>query len=140
MKLKFANFELSKKLQDIGFNEEVKTYYDNNKELKCSYVYHKNELWIKASVPKIFFSAPTLELAKMWFREKHGINISITVNWNEGIYKDSSYRKYTCQTEHKSCDESIGSYIGMFETYEEALEQGLLDVCRIVNKKQNHNN
>ena len=70
-----------------------------------------------------------------WFREKYGISVSITINWEEGIGKDSSYGKYACSLEHKSYNESIGEFIGVFKRYEEAELECLKGLIEMVKPK-----
>jgi hypothetical protein len=69
------------------------------------------------------FSAPTLELAKMWFREVHGIHININHTCDENIwmyYIENWKRDY----ENEST----------FNSYETALSEGLKEACKLIKK------
>lgn len=109
MKLQFVSFKLAKELEKIGFDEPTNPFnnvsYYNYKGIfegdSLMSLKHRKD---KNSKYKNVI-APTLELAKMWVRERYGINIY--------CYQPNKYWAHNLEDEAK------------YETYEEALEEAL---------------
>ena len=131
MELELCDFELSVMLKEVGFNWKCFNRYSdkpkgvgrtiNNLELVLDLSMAKEEYLVDANKYNHVFwniSAPTLELAKMWFREIHGINIVIQkVVGNKG----TAFETVTYTHE--------GSPWRTKETYNQALSAGLKEEC-----------
>ena len=106
----YVSYEVAKLLKEKGFNEPCYTcYIDDNEISRCDYLSTNFELIDNA------FSAPTLQMAMKWLRNK-GIYIQIRRNVNTYLYgaimlKDGSDTYATIPSE--------------LETYEEAIEAAL---------------
>jgi len=134
LKLPCASFELAKLLKELEFDVYCKTNYYANDYLRkyhvagdsldhwVAYINSGKELgftfteWDDFRIEsEMCYKAPTLELAKMWFREKHKINIQID---NVGTH-----------WQHK-----MDCLDNDYSTYEEALESGLIEACELIKK------
>ena len=134
MEKEFIPYEQALELKELGFDEPCIAFYEP----------HNEEVMI-VGVPQRYndpsllyvtdFCAPPYSQAFRWFRDKYGINVSISINWEEGIGKDSSYGKYACSLQHKSYDESIREFIGVFEKYEKAELKCLKQLIEMVKSK-----
>jgi len=119
MKKEFIPYEQALELKELGFDKEQ--YLGWYESFYSSGTPHLQTEWLEEYLDfDILVPAPLYQQAFRWFREKYGISVSISINWEEGIGKDSSYGKYACSLQHKSYDESIGEFIGVFEKYEKA--------------------
>ena len=150
MEKELVPYEPSSELKELGFDEPCFGYYVDGElrginlgmeELGGIEPYYQRFKFHTLSnhntnnPNKIITTAPTFSQAFRWFRENHGISVSITINWEEGIGKDSSYGKYACSLEHKSYNESIGEFIGVFKRYEEAELECLKGLIEMVKPK-----
>jgi len=123
LELKLVSPRLAKLLKEAGFDIGTIYYYDAVGD-KCS---ESTKLNWNISVEALY-SAPTLELAKMWLREKHNMYIDIVSDYmlykaNENICFNMMIKKNLIL-----CEASP------FGTYEEALEEGLIDACELIKK------
>jgi len=128
MYLKTVNKELAIKLKELGFDlptiscfhpryglySSVSEYRDAF-ESPEDFDHYNSSHWVKG-----YYSAPTLELAKQWFREKHGIIITVS-------YDLGDYELFIDVDKHSG---STG-YDIIYGSYEEALEAGLLEACNL---------
>jgi len=130
MKLKLVSFNLAKKLKEIGFTGFYNTtdyikVYDNGYSFKdvgqLTEVKGEDEVGVN-----YYCLAPTLELAKMWFREKHNICISVDIN----ICKEYFFMFTNILT-----GKNIRCSNTYYKTYEAALEKALLEVCNLIKNK-----
>jgi hypothetical protein len=71
-----------------------------------------------------FISAPTLELAKMWFREVYDIHISIIIR--------TGTSKYRCRIDYKEKDDWKNSVAGIFDNHNQALSAGLKEAVKLI--------
>ena len=117
MEKEFVPYEQALALKELGFDESTYTWRQHGNGISGD-VEGKRDYYNRKG--DIYTALPLYQQAFRWFREKYGISISISINWEEGIGKDSSYGKYACSLQHKSYDESIGEFIGVFEKYEKA--------------------
>lgn len=121
IKEEFVSFETAKLLKKKGFDIPVHTFYNIKGELHSyigDMVTHdvNSEVYINLE----FYNAPTQALVYRWLREKHLLNIDISIQnggtWNYGI------EDITCPFDGgiipKHWDDG-------FKTYEEALEAGI---------------
>ena len=129
MYLKAVSKELAIKLKGLGFDLPTISYYHPRYDLyheQASYgdafnnpedfMHYNSAEWAKG-----YYSAPTLELAKQWFREKHGIIITVS-------YDLGDYEIFIDVDNHSGSEGNDRIY----DTYEEALEVGLLEACNLI--------
>ncbi len=116
------SFEVAKLAKEKGFDVTVQHFYGKD----------QNELydaWGSNKELKNWCTAPTQSLLQKWLREKHDIVIkcdSMTRDFNNGGYKDW-YCDIRTISHHIAGEARDG-----FETYEEALEQGLLEALELL--------
>ncbi len=136
MEKEFVPYEQALELKELGFDELCITRYCTVTEWEKP----TGEIFLQLLdcmlSDKNLTKAPLYQQAFRWFREKYGISVSISINWEEGIGKDSSYGKYACSLEHKSYDESIGEFIGVFEKYEKAELKCLKGLIEMVKENE----
>jgi len=151
MKLKEVGFELAKKLKEIGFDIPVRARYaeiegrdvefkEYRKKEPESFNSYKFQTEHDKSIEAVFTNAPTQALAQMWFRKKHNIEIEISLG-GEIESTDSKYF-FSIGMLHNIANKKgktpLWYFIGedlLYDTYEKALEAGLLKACEIVKNK-----
>ncbi len=121
MELKLVSFELAKLLKEVGFDVKVLNFYDQNKEVSKS-TYKDLCNWNDEVLRDSAYSAPQLELAKQWFREKHEIIIRPIDEAHPKIWV------FDIISKKGSFHYALTSY----ESYEEALEQGLIEAIKLI--------
>lgn len=134
MQLKKVSFDLAKKLDEIGF--DVTTGTDCCKKTLDDEIIHNKDRrnCAKHDRAKRYLNEPTLELAKKWFREV--MKIEVEVSFDEGLLQ----LPYGFLV--KPCDYKVEGYfvngfvMNGFESYDVALENGLLRACEIVKKEK----
>ena len=145
MEKEFVPYEQALELKELGFDEPCFYQYvrdfDNDEELipitsETNHPILRDNNQVSLCSGGDCFAAPLYQQAFRWFREKYGISVSISINWEEGIGKDSSYGKYACSLQHKSYDESIGEFIGVFEKYEKAELKCLKELIEMVKENE----
>ena len=114
MKEQLVSFEVAKLAKDVGFN--LKTHY-------C----YLDEYNFKPFIEKVkCMSAPTQSLIQKWLRETYSIYISIKTHLNlDGKYL-FSFNYYL--------NNKIVKNNKRFKTYEEALENGLIECLKHLKK------
>ena len=71
----YVSFETAKLLKEKGFNEEVLTYYIYDTESKF-YEFRLDDRWDNPNnFPGDCISAPTIQMAMKWLREKYNLEI-----------------------------------------------------------------
>jgi hypothetical protein len=134
MEKEFVPYEQALELKELGFDEPCFGLWNlNNGKYEVDIIgvcQYSKEFKYREVL------APLYQQAFRWFRKKHGISVSISINWEEGIGKDSSYGKYACSLQHKSYDESIGEFIGVFKRYEEAELECLKELIEMVKENE----
>lgn len=131
MELQLVSFELAKKLKEIGFCGLVGHWYSRKGVLNISMVGDNPKVRSLSNYKNsAALAAPTLELAKQWFRCNHNIIISIfpeltafTQIFRVKIFKIAAFGVYFNY-------QKIIRY--KFSTYEAALEAGLLKACELI--------
>jgi len=126
MKLKRVSLELAKHLKALGFDLECRALY----RPYCGDMVYENSININPIAPEPahndWVSAPTLELAKMWFREVHQILIEPTPITK----KYFSYKIYREGEKFHTC--KLTGNNNHLNTYEDALEAGIMYMCEIM--------
>ena len=132
MKLELVSFEVAKILKEKGFNIPSGKMYQTpvGNLINPEYSYKSD------------IQAPTLALVQKWLRGVHDIYVTIGY---EGEDSDSYCFAYTIQHENTSSKEKklykrmITDYSrqansGYWDTYEQALEQGIIEALKLLNK------
>lgn len=118
-----VTLETAKLLKEKGFNEYCKNVIDIDNILKVT-LYRTN-----SNLPKQCFSLPTQYLAQRWLRETKNLHIEIyrsAVGYGYAIVKADNG---TWQEDDDSRGPNDG---GLWDTYEEALEAGLVECLKLI--------
>ena len=138
MELKKVSFELAKKIKDIGFRKIYginHCYSIISDEIICCTIDDLVTVPVKEVCNGELYLAPTLELAKQWFREEHNIIIEIGVRhytdnkigWDYEIYANNEWVDEDNINKFEFYNEELN-------TYEKALETALFYACGILEK------
>jgi len=128
MELTFVSYKLAKLLEEIGFDLctgsdcWIKTL--DGKLMHNSERDQNNCLHDRTSD---YLAQPTLELAKMWLRDKHCIIIETcfdTISFG--------YRVFNPYKEQNYFSDWIWKELNGGWKYEEALEEGVKDACKLI--------
>jgi hypothetical protein len=130
MKEELIVFETAKLAKEKGFDWDCESYYKpNTKELPSNL--NGKRSWNHVVPAKEYYSAPTQSLLQKWLREKH--NIHIPVNW---VYKKSYDTDVDWHYNVKGIGLTSNNLIDLdetkFNTYEKALEVGLLEALKLI--------
>ena len=138
----YCDYKLSLALKEAGFDEPCDSYYDKACASDDEYWHTKREElynW-NGLDSDCQISAPTLWQAQKWLREEWGIAINVIAHdyrdkyveskfhWNEVFLSDidrsgEQWRKYFIFGRHP-----------LFDTYEEALSDGLSQMLELIKK------
>lgn len=139
MKEDYCDYELSKTLKACGFDEPCDHYYNGHGNLnRYADTDRINRNTNGHHTPSC--SAPSLYAAQKWLREKKGIAINVIAHdyrdkyveskfhWNEVFLTDidrsgKQWREYFIFGKHP-----------LFDTYEEALSDGLSQMLELIKK------
>ena len=119
----FVTLETAKLMKEKGFNEYCKNVIDIDNILKVT-LYRTN-----SNLPKQCSSLPTQYLAQRWLRETKNLHIEIyrsAVGYGYAIVKADNG---TWQEDDDSKGTNDG---GLWDTYEEALEAGLVECLKLI--------
>lgn len=131
-----VTLETAKLAKEVGFNGKVLHFYNhgenelipNTKLMSISIPISVEHLETsRATLPVDCVPAPTQTTLSRWLREKHDMYVSVDMMaFKRGwiVYIISMSRKVVC---FKAKD---------FDTYEEALEEGLKQACKIVKDRR----
>jgi len=136
MYLRTVSKELAIKLKELGFDWPTISYYHPSYDL-CHdrlgysdafkgpeyFMHYNSKKWANG-----YYSAPTLELAKQWFREVKNI-VVVPLQNASGWWCVLEKTGGTFISE--SLDDGPNE-AGEWDSYEEALEAGLLEACNLV--------
>ena len=134
MKEQLISFETAKLAKEKGFNEScVFAYFnledghkfngklDNFDHGQNRQIYPKGK---NSEYDHTYVTAPTQSLLQKWLREKHNISIKIDdFVTNERIRYDYNVCVLGSQEDNPK---------GVYRTYEEALEEGLLEALKLI--------
>lgn len=125
LKEKLISFETAKLAKEKGF------HISSRGEGMGKRVFINGELVNTIFSSKDYIHAPTQSLLQKWLREVHEISIKI-----DDYYTDSRVR-----FDYNVCQ--LGSQednpVGIFETYEEALEIGLQEALKLIKNSYHEN-
>ena len=130
------SFETAKLAKEKGFRERVRFHYYNNSikpfiedNLKADFPASPTGMWdanMHGKTDLIHTSAPTQSLLQKWLREVHNIHMFVSITTNDiflcrilnPLFKNGSEGRFIIC---KICN-----------TYEEALEQGLIEALKLI--------
>jgi hypothetical protein len=126
MELQRVSKDLGRKLKEVGFPQGGEGFVDSP------------ILYIDGRTRSFFFNTelknrvcliPTLELVKMWFREKYNLIVLIEINYDYNCFEYCihSHPKHEFTFTYAQVEDDIE-----FNSYDEALEAGSLKVCEII--------
>lgn len=135
MKEQLVNYKTAKLAKEKGFNEICETAYGRNADsLYYGNCTHKNS-------ENIFLSAPTQSLLQKWLREEKDVLVEVIFSnrLSRKLYEAAhekpslnfSWKIYTSIKDPEHIFNEFWSD-GTFETYEEALEEGLQKALKMV--------
>ena len=135
MQEKIIGIELAKLAKEIGFAEKTFSVYDIKCEdgvhlytleeyIRGSYKNDWDECYKNFNTTTVnrWVSAPTQSILQKWILEKYGWHIKIELPWDKFLYK---LKKFASSKEISNS----GVY---YDTYEEALEAGMLHILKIL--------
>lgn len=125
----YASYELAKKLKELGFNYPTSSFYD---EFSPEHPLGKNMSFNNHNAFNDEVSCPTLDLAHRWLREEYNIFIPI---WNNASGYSYFINKSSNGTTIDNLPYKGTNDGGMWNTYEEALEEGIRDSLKILIKQ-----
>lgn len=129
MELELCSFKLAKKLKEVGFasGKGWCMWYDEKGEEYLPFSSNPEDYYTK-------FQAPSLELAKKWFLEKHKIFIDIYTiddwdHWGFKIMEEDCMSPFfiSYDSEHSDFE---------WNTYDEALEAGLTQAIELIKENK----
>ena len=109
----YVSFETAKLLKEKGFEERIRSWYDNNGFFHEEGCRMSNSDCLSPTV-----MAPTLQMAMKWLREKYNIHIEPRYFPTPNIYR------YVIIHSPVTI-ENIDSHPQYFDTYEEACEAAI---------------
>lgn len=112
----YVSFEVAKLLKEKGFDNEVKSFYGYDSEFK-TWEFEEDDRWdTPNNWGSYYCSAPTLQMAMKWLREKYNLEIY--------LYHDSSKPPFNWWFEIIKYPNTVAEYESgkdeEFDTYEEA--------------------
>lgn len=121
MKEDYVSFETAKLFKEKGFKEPTLTYY-------CEDGYLCNPDWYDDWNYKdsTSFSAPTLQMAAKWLREKFGVYINVSAFASHATKSGWAFA-YEIKSEQSHTPDNIS-----FSSYEEALDAGIVKALELI--------
>lgn len=159
MKEQLISFETAKLAKEKGFNEYCKLQYVETLEHTIESHHNGNEYTISHVLPRPLYishlsehdipicNAPTQALLQKWLREIHNIHVCVNPYTNpaKGVdiiyyelflsHKDNSFEgslNNSCLRLTESLKTKKPSYVGLYNTYELALEEGLKNALNLI--------
>lgn len=144
----YCSYELSKALKACGFDEPCRCCYvvDKDSESNIEFTeYASRSEWNSAKVgglkyPYKHISAPLLFHAQKWLREKKGIAINVIAHDASDKYREGKYHWMEVHLPNSNengpqwMDWFIYGKHPLFDTYEEALSDGLSQMLELIKK------
>lgn len=123
MKDEIISFETAKLAKEKGFNEATSIYYCTNGEINGTKMG-------MGGLPNNYhgYAAPTQSILQRWLRETK--DMWVTVMFDAVTYYVSIYGRHT-PTDEEIIIDPIG-HENWFITYEQALEEGLLQTLKLI--------
>lgn len=142
----YCSYELSKALKACGFDEPCDHYYcafDNETDVRFWSIHPAQSQNGFANLDgKVIADAPTLWQAQKWLREKKGIAINVIAHDASDKYREGKY--HWMEVHLPNSNENGSQWIDwfiygkhpLFDTYEEALSDGLLQMLKLIKKRE----
>lgn len=139
IKERYCSFEVSKLLQDKGFDESVLGYY-NILDGKINPPVWDVNTYRSSEAQHLYIKAPTHQMAMAWLREVHNIDIDIDAEvgmlgikvylpiistYKSVTYNPGKLRQYKRGLYYKD-DKGVIPCLQDYDSYEEAVEAALL--------------
>ena len=129
MNEQFCNYEISKKLKELGFEDECLGFYSKHNQFHLisygivSYNNTHDSICIHP-LYKLDCAAPLWQQVIDWLREKHDIDVEIHSKFGQGNGWWSNLCYNSTRTETLN--------VGMFDNYCKAREQAILKALEII--------
>lgn len=139
----YCSYELSKKLKVCGFDEPCDHYYcafDNETDVRFWSCSPQSQNGFVNPKGKVIVDAPTLAQAQKWLREKKGIAINVIAHrchdkhWEGKYHWEEIHLPNSNENGPQWIDWSIYGRHPLFDTYEEALSDGLSQMLELIKK------
>lgn len=141
MKEELISFETAKLLKEKGFDLETLHFYTKPNSKMFGIDEHGRTYSIKNIPKKLYTSgeecalrseniypAPTQSLLQKWLRKVKEIHLSVWFN--------SLSKKYRLEAPNQEINTTLqGNFIREFDSYEEALEAGLIEALKLIKNK-----
>ena len=143
MEDQIVSLETAMLLKEKGFNEPCSYYYEDNELYKLAYYHGDGTGFTRNNAPindrhlceEMQCTAPTQSLAQKWLRETYNIHVrpSLTSRW-KGINYIITIDKVISDSEIEIAFiiDSNSKEIKKCKTYEEALEEGLINCLKSI--------
>lgn len=145
----YVSYKLAQKLKACGFDEPCERYY-THEDAPDGYVWltgdprspeDYNNLQDDCPFAKPICSAPSLYAAQKWLREKKGIAINVIAHDASDKYREGKYHWEEVHLPNSNengphwMDWFIYGKHPLFDTYEEALSDGLSQMLKLIRKE-----
>ena len=139
-----VTFETAKLAKERGFNEEIRFHFETEYPKQSSTWNHDYEPYRNSEIENGYgkcnypmISAPTQSILQEWLRNKHFIHIHITQWEGESWYWEIQDMNPIRENRRSSYDLkksaiALGTELLEFDTYEKALEIGLLESLKLI--------
>lgn len=121
MKEDYCSLEISKLLKDKGFNEICAGYYDRKGRFDMTLSKVNNIRWEGHYIAGNI-SAPTLQMAMAWLREK---DVYIEIRHSFAEYGDKPQYFGSIYSKNEEFDKKAACFLRMKNKYEDAVEDVL---------------
>ena len=150
MEDKLIEYDTAKLAQVVGFNESCDNYFDLLCESnKLQYFEFADNINPKDGFPAIICLQPTQSALQAWLRTTHDINVYVSVGWHNArfIYEveviwfnlgDGMFTEYTPDLSKWTKGDKYAN-TSYEDTWEEALEVGLVYGLNILKERLNKN-
>lgn len=140
----YCSYELSKALKACGFDEPCDHYYcafDNETDVRFWSIHPaQSQNGFTNPDGKVIADAPTLAHAQKWLREAKGIAINVIAHDCFDKYRGGKY--HWMEVYLPNCNENGPQWMDwftygkhpLFDTYEEALSDGLSQMLELIKK------
>ena len=131
MKNEFVKYEQALALKELGFDKPCLAFYSPKEELHPVFQepskgpYFNNGSFVET------LRAPLYQQAFRWFREVHGLYPEVHLPTIVLVYGNEIV--FNAHINHLPKDESIGCFLGKYNTYEEAESaclDKLIEICK----------
>ena len=145
MEEQLIEFSTAKLAKEKGFNEPVYYHYSENPVNNLEILYkpddpRADQCWVLTNYNdnKFLFkkySVPTQNLLQRWLREVHFIHINVSpTDDNEGNNPVKWTYSYISRYDNAIHDDAFSMITDeLFDTYEQALEEGLYEGLQLIN-------